>query len=289
MKKIFSLMMAMTLCWVSAEACMKKSPASTGLTVIVMDTTQALLPEAQVKIGKQVYQTSFDGCVVLKPEQVTSNVLSISCEGYKKEQFTIYNSQCTMHNAPLLVAKLTPKASKERGGKGDTMVRGTALMYRAAGAHYDKAAVSLATAMPMATADYAVAEEAMEMPPMRPGTEANNAVSAGKLTAGEVNDFAKWNLWPGILDGSHKQYAAEWQIAPRHRYTVQVMNKDGFPIAARAVSLLDNSGNTLFQAVTDNTGKAELWYQLLGNNLCGKHTDFYVRVETGSQTMGGGR
>ena len=284
MKKIFSLMMAMTLCWVSAEACMKKSPASTELTVIVMDTTQALLPEAQVKIGKQVYKTSFDGRVVLKPEQVTSNVLTISCEGYKKAQFT-------MHNAPLLVAKLTPKASKERGGKGDTMVRGTGLMYRAAGAHYDKAAVSLATAMPMARAesamaDYAVveeAEEAMEMPPMRPGTETNNAVSAGKLTAGEVNDFAKWNLWSGILDGSHKQYAAEWQIAPRHRYTVQVMNKDGFPIAARAVSLLDNSGNTLFQAVTDNTGKAELWYQLLGNHLCGKHTDFYVRVDDQKQ------
>ena len=89
MKKIFSLMMAMTLCWVSAEACMKKSPASTELTVIVMDTTQALLPEAQVKIGKQVYKTSFDGRVVLKPEQVTSNVLTISCEGYKKAQFTI--------------------------------------------------------------------------------------------------------------------------------------------------------------------------------------------------------
>ena len=283
MKKIFSLMVAMTLCWVSAEACMKKSPASTELTVIVMDTTQALLPEAQVKIGKQVYKTSFDGRVVLKPEQMTSNVLTISCEGYKKAQFTIYNSS-------LLVAKLTPKASKERGGKGDTMVRGTGLMYRASGARYGKEAVSL-TAMPMARAesamaDYAVveeAEEAMEMPPMRPGTEANNAVSAGKLTAGEVNDFAKWNLWSGILDGSHKQYVSEWQIAPRHRYTVQVMNKNGFPIAARAVSLLDNSGNTLFQAVTDNTGKAELWYQLLGNKLCGKHTDFYVRVDDQKQ------
>ena len=98
MKKFFSLMMAMMLCWVSAEACMKKSPASTELTVIVMDTTQALLPGAQVKIGKQVYQTSFDGRVVLKPEQVTSNVLTISCEGYKKAQFTIYNSQFTIYN-----------------------------------------------------------------------------------------------------------------------------------------------------------------------------------------------
>ena len=41
-------------------------------------------------------------------------------------------------------------------------------------------------------------------------------------------------------------------------------NKDGYPIASRAVSLLDAKGNTLFQTVTDNTGKAELWASLIG-------------------------
>ena len=204
MKYFFSVVLTLVMAIGSTQACMKKSaPLANDVVVLVMDTTQALLPEAQVKIGKQVYKTSFDGRVVLKPEQVTSNVLTISCEGYKKAQFTIHNSQFTSNNAPLLVAKLTPKASKNRGGKDGVMVRGTGLMYRVAGAHYDKTAVSLATAMPMARAesamaDYAVAEEAMEMPPMRPGTETNNAVSAGKLTAGEVNDFAKWYFWPPI-------------------------------------------------------------------------------------------
>ena len=286
MKYFFSVVLTLVMAIGSTQACMKKSaPLANDVVVLVMDTTQALLPEAQVKIGKQVYKTSFDGRVVLKPEQVTSNVLTISCEGYKKAQFTIHNSQFTSNNAPLLVAKLTPKASKNRGGKDGVMVRGTGLMYRVAGAHYDKAAVSLATAMPMARAesamaDYAVAEEAMEKPPMRPGTETNTAVSAGKLTAGEVNDFAKWYFWPRVIDESHKSYISDWRLAPRHRYTVQLRSKtDGAPIASRAVSLLDHSGNTLFQAVTDNTGKAELWYQLASNNLCGKHAGLKIRVD----------
>ena len=53
------------------------------LTVIVMDTTQALLANAEVKVQKDVYTTSFDGRVVLKPEQVTSTTFLVSCEGYK--------------------------------------------------------------------------------------------------------------------------------------------------------------------------------------------------------------
>lgn len=112
----------------------------------------------------------------------------------------------------------------------------------------------------------------------RPTGTAND-VTAGKLTAGEVNDFAKWYFWPSVLDNSHQKYISDWRLTPRHRYTVQVTNKNGYPVAARAVSLLDANNNTLFQAVTDNTGKAELWYQLIGNNLCGKHAGLRLRVD----------
>ena len=104
-------------------------------------------------------------------------------------------------------------------------------------------------------------------------------VSAGKLTAGEVNDFTKWYFWPKVMDESHAQFAQTWRIAPRHRYAVQVMNKDGHPLANYPVNLTDGNGNTIFQAVTDNTGKAELWYQLIGKHLCGKHTVFYLQVD----------
>ena len=57
------------------------------------------------------------------------------------------------------------------------------------------------------------------------------------------------------------------------------MNKNGHPLVNYPVNLTDGNGNTIFQAVTDNTGKAELWYQLIGAHLCGKHTDFYLQVD----------
>ena len=88
MRQIFSLLMALTLCVGTASACMKKVSGfavrgDQPLTVIVMDTTQALLDKAQVKVQKDVYTTSYDGHVVLKAEQVTSTTFLVSCEGYK--------------------------------------------------------------------------------------------------------------------------------------------------------------------------------------------------------------
>ena len=51
MKKIVSLLVAV-LCLTTANACMKKTPLTVNhspLTVIVMDTTQALVPFAQAR------------------------------------------------------------------------------------------------------------------------------------------------------------------------------------------------------------------------------------------------
>ena len=45
---------------------------------------------------------------------------------------------------------------------------------------------------------------------------------------------------------------------------MQVVNKYGYPIANYPVNLTDKHGNTVYQAITDNTGKAELWNGLFG-------------------------
>ena len=281
--------MALTLCVGTAGACMKKGDGLrvTGdglrgnqpLTVIVMDTTQALLANAEVKMQKDVYTTSFDGRVVLKPEQVTSTTFLVSCEGYKP-------AHAIIKDEPVLIVRLLPDAKARPKNGEPVMIRGTGRL-RATGSSGEEVLYSKA---PTPTADAAMlsfAEEADEMPAresmvvMPGGTNGN--VAAGLLTAGEVNDFTKWYFWPRVIDDSHKQHISAWQIAPRHRYTAQVVNKAGYPIASKAVSLLDQSGNTLFQAVTDNTGKAELWYQLIGNNLCGKHTDLYLLVDDKKQ------
>ena len=252
MRQIFSLLMALTLCVGTASACMKKVSglaADQPLTVIVMDTTQALLANAKVKVRKDIYTTSFDGRVVLQPEQVTSTTFLVSCKGYKP-------AHAIVKDEPVLIVQLLPNAKKQPKDDEPVMPCGTGRR-RAIGSggeavFYSKPATPTADAVML---DFA--EEADEMPG---GTNGN--VAAGLLTAGEVNDFTKWYFWPSVLDGSHKQYAEVWNLSLRHRYTAQVVNKAGYPIASKAVSLLDQSGNTLFQAVTDNTGKAELWYRM---------------------------
>lgn len=247
MKKFVSVMLAMLLSVGIVNACIKKQVAVTAhtspLSVIVMDTTQALLPQVKVTCGKQVLTTSFDGRIVLKSEQLQGvKSLFVSCEGYKEKKVAVPESN-------VLIVQLTPKPGKRpKEEKYHTLgsvrsAKGGEVMYKL-------------TAM---TDGVAVAEEAeYEMPHILPAYESNN-ISAGKLTAGEVNDFAKWYFWPKVIDDTHKQYVNDWRISPRQRFTVQVTDKYGYPIASRAVSLLDARGNTLFQAVTDNTGKAELW------------------------------
>ena len=275
MRRILSILCVVLMGISSMSACVKKStnPLTTNpLTVIVMDTTQALLFDAQVKVGKTTFHTSFDGRVVLQPEQLTASSLTVSCEGYKEKSVALSDKST-------LVVALTPKAVKpDKPGKHG---KGGDIYYTlsATGARYEKAAVRLAAA-PEADAD-AVMVDVFETEigyTSAAGSMANN-IAAGKLTAGEVNDFTKWYFWPKVLDETHKQFINTWKIAPRHRYTVQVTDKNGYPVASRAVSLLDAAGNTLFQAVTDNTGKAELWYQLISNNLCGKHAGLQLRVD----------
>jgi len=274
MKKIFTLLLAIVIIPLSAF-CMQSANRQTAALndqpyiIIVMDTTQALLSDAKVKVGKQTFTTTFDGRVVLKEDQLRgARAMQISCEGFRTRKLRLDNHK-------LCIVRLMPKKGKAStttatGRVGLTRTAPTGLLYAK-------------TAVPMA--DGAFVEESMAASDMESvvvigyGASSNAAISAGKLTAGEVNDFAKWYFWQNMLDSAHQTYIDQWQLRPCHRYTVQVTNAAGYPIASRAVSLLDNSGNTLFQAVTDNTGKAELWYQLVGRSLCGKHTDFMIQVD----------
>ena len=244
------------------QACIKSNaPVFTSpVTVIVMDTTQALLQGAQLKIGKQSFATSFDGRVVLQPEQINGvKSIAVSCEGFKDQKVKV--------DKPVMIVRLVSKAPKSGKHPKDELYYSYGSREAKVGLMYKTATVGAA---PMADAvmveETAIASDAHIMPrpeiPEMPIVP--NDVTAGKLTAGEVNDFAKWNLWPNILDKSHKQFLSDWKLTPRQRYTVQVVNKNGYPVVNYPVNLTDKKGNTVFQAVTDNTGKAELWNGLVG-------------------------
>lgn len=85
-----------------------------------------------------------------------------------------------------------------------------------------------------------------------------SGADAGKLTAGEIHDFSKWELWKDMDSTQLFQYKNRWQLHPGKRFTYQLTNRNGFPIIDRPVYLMKNE-DTLWQARTDNTGKAELW------------------------------
>jgi hypothetical protein len=86
--------------------------------------------------------------------------------------------------------------------------------------------------------------------------------SAGRLTAGELNDFNKWNLWQDLSQTDLFRYQTIWNMKAQFRYTFQVTNPMGFPVVNAKVRLLNASGEIIWLARTDNTGKAECWASL---------------------------
>lgn len=90
-----------------------------------------------------------------------------------------------------------------------------------------------------------------------------NNVEAGEgLTSGEINDFSKWNLWNDYLNTELAKYQETWKLNPQKRYTVQLLNNDKNPLVGANVQLYSKSNTLIWETVSDNTGKAELWGKL---------------------------
>ncbi|MCU0323548.1 MAG: carboxypeptidase-like regulatory domain-containing protein, partial [Chitinophagaceae bacterium] len=80
------------------------------------------------------------------------------------------------------------------------------------------------------------------------------------LTAGEINDFAKWKMWDDFTDNEFKEYAKTWGVNMKQRYCVELQNTSSYAVVNHSVYLLNKYTNdTIWRAKTDNTGKAELW------------------------------
>lgn len=91
---------------------------------------------------------------------------------------------------------------------------------------------------------------------------AGPAVRAGTLTAGEINDFGKWKLWPDVAQKDLSEWRGHWRISPLERYAAQLVTEDGFPVVGATVRLKNERGAVLWLASSDNTGKCELWNNL---------------------------
>jgi von Willebrand factor type A domain-containing protein len=83
--------------------------------------------------------------------------------------------------------------------------------------------------------------------------------------AAEVSDFNKWKMWEDFREDEFKNYCDHWEIYPKQRYSVLVENKEHFAQVGQPVFLIDKkTTDTIWSAVTDNTGKAELWVNIKG-------------------------
>lgn len=107
-------------------------------------------------------------------------------------------------------------------------------------------------------------------------------ISAGSMTAGEVNDFSKWELWTDLREGEFEQYSTAWMFSPTQRFMVEVMDLSSLPLADALVKLIDEEGKLHYAARTDNTGKAELWSDLLPGEQ--QRISFRIEISYGSKT-----
>jgi hypothetical protein len=89
--------------------------------------------------------------------------------------------------------------------------------------------------------------------------------NAGSLTSGEINDFSKWDLWADVSSKQLKEYRKVWPMRPESRVSVLVKATNGAPLANASVTLM-HLNRRLWEAQTDNTGKAELWYDMFRND-----------------------
>ncbi len=86
-----------------------------------------------------------------------------------------------------------------------------------------------------------------------------NDYSSGQLTAAELSDFDKYELWQHIAKEDFELYSRLWEINPRNRYSLQVMTGEGRPAVDIPVQLRTREDKLVWSARTNNMGSAELW------------------------------
>lgn len=79
-----------------------------------------------------------------------------------------------------------------------------------------------------------------------------------QLTAGEISDFTKYHQWTKLLETEFKPLISQNMMATGERYLVMVSNPENIPVPFATVQLFHHE-TLIWQTVTDNTGKAELW------------------------------
>ncbi|MBW7674932.1 T9SS type A sorting domain-containing protein [Chryseobacterium chendengshani] len=112
-----------------------------------------------------------------------------------------------------------------------------------------------------------IASEKSEELIIEPKEEEKELPKAGLLTAGEVNDFSKWNYWNDIAVPTLDEYKNVWKFFPERRVSVQLVNQNKKPVIGEKIKLLNDKKEVIWEAVSDNFGNAELWINPLKDEI----------------------
>ena len=96
--------------------------------------------------------------------------------------------------------------------------------------------------------------------PISENGDSTQQYEPGVITAGEWNDLENWDFWYKLMEEDTFGFASKyWEIYPiRNRYSLLVKNRSGQPVVDLLVTLRYGKAN-VWQARTDNKGKAEFW------------------------------
>ncbi len=98
--------------------------------------------------------------------------------------------------------------------------------------------------------------------------------TSGQITAGEWNDLHNWKDWIALLDNEDYSIMTErFEIYPTQRYSVLAVNEANSVLPNIKVQL-KNNGNIIWEAITDNSGKAELWSSAFSSDKESNYTLF---------------
>lgn len=113
----------------------------------------------------------------------------------------------------------------------------------------------------------------------------------GQLTAAEWRDLEDWELWLSLYGegrpaqeqpaGPLAAWRDTWGLHAPDRFSVRVV-ADGAAAADAAVTLWDGDGVRLFEARTDNHGRAELFAPPIATELVPSYRIEVVRGQTGA-------
>ncbi len=90
----------------------------------------------------------------------------------------------------------------------------------------------------------------------------NDTIQSGQITAGEWSDLQNWNFWKDLQQNQDLMSTVEkWSFYNSNRISFIIKDLNQQPAEGCLVKLKED-GNIIWETKTDNTGQAELWYNL---------------------------